>query len=221
MSELLLASGSTLKFRATLDTFEQEDCGRIIPLPVTVDNPEQPFGHENTIKAALRRLYALMNHSEAFSADVKKLLSIESGLVKVGEDYFDIVVACMYDKDTHKLYSQSHKICLSNAIPVTDVELIAQMLNDPCPGGFNVTYGELASKKYHVPSNNWMNKLEKKDRRDQIVKALRHIRNEAPIDYYRELLSVATVMVPDFPVSGVMFQNLFPIFQNPNSDKIK
>ncbi|MDQ5969065.1 MAG: inosine/xanthosine triphosphatase [Patescibacteria group bacterium] len=101
--KIAIGTTSELKVRALKSAVVQIDLdAEIIPHKTDSGVSVQPFGYDEIILGATNRA---MQCKKDLDCDIS--LSVESGLVKIGDDYFDIACVCAISKDGNKSFTYS------------------------------------------------------------------------------------------------------------------
>ncbi len=101
--KIAIGTTSELKVRALKSAVAKIDLdAEIIPHKTDSGVSAQPFGYDEIILGATNRA---MQCKKDLDHDIS--LSVESGLVKIGDDYFDIACVCAISKDGNKSFTYS------------------------------------------------------------------------------------------------------------------
>lgn len=162
--------------------------------------PSQPL-NDGGAEACLERLKFIKN-----VVDYDYIFSIENYISeKTEHDY----CYCIIQSGEKKYYGISDGIeCLQKDILK---KVFAQERGQYCCEGVEKTYGEFLQETHpYINPNNWMKFQGKdKDRGKQIEGALFKA-------YSKMMLDRIVIRHKDFPKKGVIFQDLMPLFKDPN-----
>lgn len=221
---ILLTSTSQIKLEAVSQVFPLEVIGRNVPDSTSGcdnSNPAQPFGIDsNGCTAALACAHNRIKifnsvYTKNATKDAKYIVSIENGIINssVGILY-DICEVVLVNIETGETittrYFEDH-IKVSIPDPAKYLEQIKKVSSSNHALGYDLTFGTLIGKDFSTSKSNWM-KTFGVDRLDQIVASLEHIKSLMSENF--QLIKDNIRVVPDYPEKGVMFQDMFSLFES-------
>ena len=155
-NKFVLCSKSLLKKKALLNS-NDEVFGPfdVHSIEGNKTETEQPFTIENTFKCARKRIEGIDNH--------RFVIAIENGIFRNKYGFLqDICAIVIKDNETNRIFDNKENI-LNTAIMIPDAEILFNEIEKAGKSdndlGYKLTFGELLSKKYEVPHNNWMKDL--------------------------------------------------------------
>lgn len=216
---LLVTTKNQMKRQEVFEVFGIDEITTYEPPPNI--NPEQPFGMKGDKSCALvcatNRTFCV---PEEFvnGNNIDLIISIENGIVCEDGIYYDICEVHMYDvrKQTHittQYFNDKIKI------PVHK-RYIDAMLKDAkeVENGYSITVGSIIVQdqimvENKVASSNWM-EYYGVPRNVQIRKSLQYCYNLLQSNITNIGKNMRTI--PDYPQKGVLFQDMFSLFENQN-----
>lgn len=218
--KLLITTTNPIKHKAVFEIFGTD---KLIPyeLPKNI-NPEQPFGIEGDKTCALIcAVNRTLNVPKKFIGDnyIDHIISIENGIILDDGIYYDICEVDIYDvKNKNHITSQYFNSKIK--IPIHK-RYIDEMLKGAknIKNGYDVTIGSIIVQdsimiENKVTASNWM----------EYFGVPRNAQIKKTLEYCYSLLQskISNIcknmrIIPDYPQKGVIFQDMFSLFENQNN----
>lgn len=222
MIKICLASTSEIKKNALQKFLNNVFKG----IDITIDcfkidcdiNPEQPFGYKETSKCCMNRYEILKSLTK--DVDYDGYVAIESGIAKdeITKKYNDVVAVYLNFPEllnTSIIMYDYNEIFKYQCVFIDDYLKFVNAMPKNSDLGYDITYGEfLKTMDSSINQNNWFG-----TREEQIYSQLNYTfdiyKNRDKNNYYSFVVKKASNLIKDFPKEGILFMDLFPIFEKP------
>lgn len=213
MSKILLLSESPIKKRAVEEFFPDMS---VTTLDCSALNlPSHPFvtKQEDGFHLTMRRMSLATSNENAYDY----IIAIENVLYLANDETYDICyVSIMKDGCVHGM---SFSIPVEKSIndELWKSPVIYYSSKESVIRGIQKGVGEIAHERdASIDPKNWMAKLNKIDRVEQITDALHKAMVSRGLrEVQKNLLNSTYEKYENWPNDGVLFQDVFPLFENP------